>query len=110
MKCPKGKSRNYPSNILTWKYLVFKYKNVRSESEVIKMCLENTVHLLSFPVCQSDTASFSRVADTVSDWSIHPDPKGQPGEGRNATAKTLYDSSFPTEHVSQLKILLSRPQ
>lgn len=74
------------------------------------MCLENTVHLLSFPVCQSDTGSFSRAADTVSDWSIHPDPKGQPGEGRNATAKTLYDASFPTEHVSQLKILLSRPQ
>lgn len=93
---------------LKWKYLVFKHKNIRSESEVIK-CLENAVHL-SFPVCQSDTASFSRVADTVSDWSIHPDPKGQPGEGRNATAQTLYDSSFPTEHVSQLKILLSRPQ
>ncbi|XP_038187341.1 coiled-coil domain-containing protein 73 [Arvicola amphibius] len=48
---------------------------------------------------EPDTASFSRVADTVSDWSIHPDPKGQPGEGKNATAKTLYDSSFPTEHV-----------
>ncbi|XP_075817743.1 coiled-coil domain-containing protein 73 [Microtus pennsylvanicus] len=48
---------------------------------------------------EPDTASFSRVADTVSDWSIHPDPKGQPGEGRNATTKTLYDSSFPTEHV-----------
>lgn len=73
------------------------------------MCLESTAHL-SFPVCQSDTASFSRVADTVSDGSIYPDPKGQPGEGRNATAKTLYDSSFPTEPVSQLKILLSRPQ
>lgn len=94
---------------LTWKYLVFKHKNVRSESEVIKMCLESTVHLLSFPVCQSDTASFNRVADTVSDGSIHPDPKGQLGEGRNATAKTLYDS-FSTEPVSQLKILLSRPQ
>ncbi|XP_051000238.1 coiled-coil domain-containing protein 73 [Acomys russatus] len=45
------------------------------------------------------TASISRVADTVSNWSIHPDPKGQPSEERNATAKTFYDSSFPTEHV-----------
>jgi len=41
--------------------------------------------------------------------SIHPDPRGEPSEERNAIAKTFYDSSFPTEHVSQLKILPSRP-
>ncbi|OBS65773.1 hypothetical protein A6R68_05687, partial [Neotoma lepida] len=47
---------------------------------------------------EPDTTSISRVADTVSNWSIHPGPKGQPSEERNATAKTFYDSPFPTEH------------
>ncbi|XP_034500694.1 coiled-coil domain-containing protein 73 [Ailuropoda melanoleuca] len=51
-----------------------------------------------------DTTSVNRVADTLNNSSIHPDPKGEPSEERNATAKTFYDSSFPTEHVSQLKI------
>uniref|UniRef100_A0A2K6FM26 Coiled-coil domain containing 73 n=1 Tax=Propithecus coquereli TaxID=379532 RepID=A0A2K6FM26_PROCO len=46
-----------------------------------------------------DTTSINRVADTLNNWSIHPDPKGEPSEERNATAKTFYDSSFPTEHV-----------
>ncbi|XP_027627662.1 coiled-coil domain-containing protein 73 [Tupaia chinensis] len=46
-----------------------------------------------------DTTSINRVADTLNNWSIHPDPKGEPSEERNAIAKTLYDSSFPTEHV-----------
>ncbi|XP_021050308.1 coiled-coil domain-containing protein 73 [Mus pahari] len=48
---------------------------------------------------EPDPTSNSRVADTVSNWSIHLDPKGQPSEERNATAQTVYDSSFPTEHV-----------
>lgn len=48
---------------------------------------------------ESDPTSNSRAADTVSNWSIHLDPKGQPREERNATAQTVYDSSFPTEHV-----------
>lgn len=55
-------------------------------------------------LCQPDTTSVNRVADTLNNSSIHPDPKGEPSEERNATAKTFYDSSFPTEHVSQLKI------
>uniref|UniRef100_A0A8C0P451 Coiled-coil domain containing 73 n=1 Tax=Canis lupus familiaris TaxID=9615 RepID=A0A8C0P451_CANLF len=46
-----------------------------------------------------DTTSINRVADTLNNSSIHPDPKGEPSEERNATAKTFYDSSFPTEHV-----------
>ncbi|KAM5184964.1 coiled-coil domain-containing protein 73 [Callospermophilus lateralis] len=46
-----------------------------------------------------DTTTINRVADTLNNWSIHPDPKGEPSEERNATAKTFYDSSFPTEHV-----------
>ncbi|XP_045412965.1 coiled-coil domain-containing protein 73 [Lemur catta] len=46
-----------------------------------------------------DTTSINRVADTLNNWSIHPDPKGEPSEERNAIAKTFYDSSFPTEHV-----------
>ncbi|XP_019594075.2 coiled-coil domain-containing protein 73 [Rhinolophus sinicus] len=56
-----------------------------------------------------DTTSINRVADTLNNSTIHPDPKGEPSEERNAIAKTFYDSSFPTEHVSQLKILPSRP-
>ncbi|XP_028622733.1 coiled-coil domain-containing protein 73 [Grammomys surdaster] len=48
---------------------------------------------------EPDPTSISRVADTVSNWNIHLDPKGQPSEERNATAQTVYDSSFPTEHV-----------
>ncbi|XP_075858165.1 coiled-coil domain-containing protein 73 [Microcebus murinus] len=47
----------------------------------------------------SDPTSINRVADTLNNWSIHPDPKGEPSEERNAIAKTFYDSSFPTEHV-----------
>ncbi|ELW72344.1 Coiled-coil domain-containing protein 73 [Tupaia chinensis] len=47
-----------------------------------------------------DTTSINRVADTLNNWSIHPDPKGEPSEERNAIAKTLYDSSFPTEHFT----------
>ncbi|XP_069927800.1 coiled-coil domain-containing protein 73 isoform X3 [Oryctolagus cuniculus] len=49
---------------------------------------------------EPDTTSMNRVADTLNNWSIHPDPKGGPSEERNAIAKTFYDSSFPTEHVN----------
>nr|XP_055137978.1 coiled-coil domain-containing protein 73 isoform X4 [Symphalangus syndactylus] len=55
-----------------------------------------------------DTASINRVADTLNNWSIHPDPKGEPSEEKNAIAKTFYDSSFPTEHV-KTKPLISTP-
>ncbi|CAH6788159.1 Ccdc73 [Phodopus roborovskii] len=49
---------------------------------------------------EPDTSSISRVADTVSYWGIHSDPKGQStSEERNTTEKTFYDSPFPTEHV-----------
>ncbi|KFQ94206.1 Coiled-coil domain-containing protein 73, partial [Nipponia nippon] len=51
------------------------------------------------------STSFNRAADTLNTSSIHRDPQGDPSEEWNATAKTFYDSSFPTEHVSQLKIL-----
>ncbi|XP_021502038.1 coiled-coil domain-containing protein 73 [Meriones unguiculatus] len=57
------------------------------------LCLDDTRKNI-----EPDSASISRVADTVSNWSIHPDPKGQPSEERNATAKSFYDS-FPSEHV-----------
>ncbi|KAM5222433.1 LOW QUALITY PROTEIN: coiled-coil domain-containing protein 73 [Hipposideros larvatus] len=46
-----------------------------------------------------DTTSINRVADILNNSTIHPDPKGEPSEERNAIAKTFYDSSFPTEHV-----------
>ncbi|NXX46547.1 CCD73 protein, partial [Tricholaema leucomelas] len=45
--------------------------------------------------------SLNRAADTLNTSSIHRDPQGEPSEGWNAPAKTFYDSSFPTEHVSQ---------
>ncbi|KGL99376.1 Coiled-coil domain-containing protein 73, partial [Charadrius vociferus] len=51
------------------------------------------------------STSFNRAADTLNTSSIHRDPQGDPSDEWNAMAKTFYDSSFPTEHVSQLKIL-----
>ncbi|CAM4576354.1 unnamed protein product, partial [Caretta caretta] len=56
------------------------------------------------------STSINRVADTLNTSSIHRGPKRDPSEEWNAIAKTFYDSSFPTEHVSQLKILQSRPR
>ncbi|KAM4666900.1 coiled-coil domain-containing protein 73 [Amazona ochrocephala] len=56
------------------------------------------------------STSFNRAAYTLNTSSIHRAPQGDPGEDWNAIAKTFYDSSFPTEHVSQLKILRTRPQ
>ncbi|KAI4564509.1 hypothetical protein MJT46_010307 [Ovis ammon polii x Ovis aries] len=55
-----------------------------------------------------DTTSINRVADTLNNSSIHPDPRGEPSEERNAIAKTFYASSFPTEHV-KTKPLKSTP-
>ncbi|XP_017833482.3 coiled-coil domain-containing protein 73 isoform X1 [Callithrix jacchus] len=55
-----------------------------------------------------DNTSINRVADTLNNWSIHPDPKGEPSQEKNAIAKTFYDSSFPTEHV-KTKPLKSTP-
>uniref|UniRef100_A0A670HMG7 Coiled-coil domain containing 73 n=1 Tax=Podarcis muralis TaxID=64176 RepID=A0A670HMG7_PODMU len=49
------------------------------------------------------------IADTLNTGSINPGPKRNPSEEWNAIVKTFYDPSFPTEHVSQLKILQSRP-
>ncbi|NXF03083.1 CCD73 protein, partial [Smithornis capensis] len=47
------------------------------------------------------STSFNRAANTLNTSSIHPDPQGDPTEEWNATAKTLYDPSFPTEHVKE---------
>ncbi|XP_066219820.1 coiled-coil domain-containing protein 73 [Saccopteryx leptura] len=46
-----------------------------------------------------DTTGIGRVADTLNNSTVHPDPKGEPSEERNATTETFSDSSFPTEHV-----------
>ncbi|XP_074854640.1 coiled-coil domain-containing protein 73 [Carettochelys insculpta] len=73
------------------------------------LCLANELQLLPFPFCQSDFTSINRVANTLNTSSIHCGPKRDPTEEWNAIAKTFYDSSLPTEHVSQLKILQSRP-
>ncbi|KFQ26956.1 Coiled-coil domain-containing protein 73, partial [Merops nubicus] len=51
------------------------------------------------------STSFNRAVDTLNTPNIHRDPQGDLSEGWNVTAKTFYDSSFPTKHVSQLKIL-----
>ncbi|KFV91340.1 Coiled-coil domain-containing protein 73, partial [Eurypyga helias] len=80
-------------------------------------CTVENAKVISKPECQSlsgivdrreaglGSTSFNRAADTLNTSSIHRDPQGNPSEEWNATAKTFYDSSFPTEHVSQLKIL-----
>ncbi|XP_054246721.1 coiled-coil domain-containing protein 73 [Indicator indicator] len=47
------------------------------------------------------STSLNRAADTLNTSSIHREPQGDPSEGWNATAKTFYDSSFPTEHLKK---------
>lgn len=106
MKAIKDQSKNENRNCY---FLNTKAQNQSKTSSATNECLENKIQLLPFPFCQADTTSIKRVADTLNNSTIHPDPKGEPSEERNATAKTFYDSSFPTEHVSQLKILPSRP-
>ncbi|XP_058402182.1 coiled-coil domain-containing protein 73 [Diceros bicornis minor] len=82
-----------------------------SENKIVSMTLDKNVGVDNVRRdIGTDTTSIDRAADTLNNSSIHPDPKGEPSEERNATAKTFYDSSFPTERVSQLKILPSRPQ
>ncbi|KFZ67513.1 Coiled-coil domain-containing protein 73, partial [Podiceps cristatus] len=80
-------------------------------------CLEENRKVISKTQCQNlsgnvnrgetgiGSTSFNRAADTLNTSSIHQDPQGDPSEEWNAIAKTFYDSSFPTENVSQLKIL-----
>ncbi|XP_036716007.1 coiled-coil domain-containing protein 73 [Balaenoptera musculus] len=57
-----------------------------------------------------DTTSINRVADILNNSSIHPDPRGEPSEERNAIAKTFCDSSFPTEHVKTKPLKSTLPQ
>ncbi|KAM8807397.1 coiled-coil domain-containing protein 73 [Eudromia elegans] len=85
---------------------------IRKEMHLVGLlpCLETKLQLLPFPFCQSGSPSFNRAADTLNICSIHQAPQGDPREEWNAAAKAFYDSSFPTEHVSQLKILQTRPQ
>ncbi|KFV41952.1 Coiled-coil domain-containing protein 73, partial [Tyto alba] len=80
-------------------------------------CLVENTKVISKTQCQNlsenvdrretglGSTSFNRTDDTLNNSSIHRDPQGDPSEEWNAIAKTFYDSSFPTEHVSQLKIL-----
>ncbi|XP_027763809.1 coiled-coil domain-containing protein 73 [Empidonax traillii] len=49
---------------------------------------------------QGSTSS-TRAANTLNTSNIQQDPQGEPSEEWNATAKTFYDSSFPTEHVKE---------
>ncbi|KAG8510763.1 Coiled-coil domain-containing protein 73, partial [Galemys pyrenaicus] len=75
------------------------------------VCPSENTKIISVTLCKTDdvddvgkgtgpdTTSINRLADTLNNSSIHPDPKGEPSDERNAIAKTFYDSSFPTEHV-----------
>uniref|UniRef100_A0A452GFW9 Coiled-coil domain containing 73 n=1 Tax=Gopherus agassizii TaxID=38772 RepID=A0A452GFW9_9SAUR len=81
------------------------------------LCITENKKILSKAQCQNlsinavmketelDSTSINRVADTLNTSSIHRGLKRDPSEEWNAIAKTFYDSSFPSEHVSQLKIL-----
>ncbi|XP_071415152.1 coiled-coil domain-containing protein 73 isoform X2 [Pithys albifrons albifrons] len=76
-------------------------------------CLVENTKVVSKTQCQNlrenvDTGetgqgstSSNRAANTLNASSIHQDPQGDPSEEWNARAKTLYDSSFPTEHVKE---------
>nr|XP_009477551.1 PREDICTED: coiled-coil domain-containing protein 73 [Pelecanus crispus] len=76
-------------------------------------CLVENTKVISKTQCQNfsenvdrretglGSTSFNRAADTLNTSSIHQDPQGDPSEEWNATAKTFYDSSFPTEHVKE---------
>ncbi|NXG10558.1 CCD73 protein, partial [Sakesphorus luctuosus] len=76
-------------------------------------CLVENTKVISKAQCQNlrenvDTGetgqgstSSNRAANTLNTSSIHQDPQGDPSEEWNAIAKTLYDSSFPTEHVKE---------
>ncbi|KFP78655.1 Coiled-coil domain-containing protein 73, partial [Acanthisitta chloris] len=80
-------------------------------------CLVENTKVLSKAQCQNPSenvargetglgsTSSNRAANTLNTSSIQQDSQGDPREEWNATAKAFYDSSFPTEHVSQLKIL-----
>ncbi|XP_051476551.1 coiled-coil domain-containing protein 73 [Apus apus] len=85
-------------------------------------CLVENTEVVSKIQCQNFTenvdrretgvgsTSFNRAADTLNTSSIQPDPQGDPGEEWNATAKTFYDSSFPTEHVKDSFAALQHEQ
>ncbi|XP_036039255.1 coiled-coil domain-containing protein 73 [Onychomys torridus] len=81
--------------------LLLKERPVGPESKVITQVTfcENVGLDDTRKKIEPDPTSISRAADTVSNWCIHLGPTGQPSEERNATAKTFYDSPFPTEHV-----------
>ncbi|NXP56170.1 CCD73 protein, partial [Heliornis fulica] len=76
-------------------------------------CLVENTKVISRTECQNlnedvdrretglGSTSFNRAADTLNTSSIHGDPQGDPTEEWNATAKTFYDSSFPTERVKE---------
>ncbi|NXX78030.1 CCD73 protein, partial [Urocolius indicus] len=92
------------------------WTSVSKESLLLKEklpCLVENKMVTSKTLCQNlsknvdgrETAlgstSFNRAADTLNTSSIHQDPRGDSSEEWNATAKTFYDSSFPTEHVKE---------
>ncbi|NXV75775.1 CCD73 protein, partial [Atlantisia rogersi] len=85
-------------------------------------CLVENTKVISRTQCQNlsenidrretglGSTTFNRAADTLNTSSIHGDPQGDPSEEWNATAKTFYDSSFPTEHEDLLLSLQHEPK
>ncbi|KAM6321715.1 coiled-coil domain-containing protein 73 [Podargus strigoides] len=85
-----------------------------TQTSALKLpCLVENTKIISKTQCQNlsekvdrgetgqGSTSFNRAADTLNTSSIHQVPQGDPSEEWNATAKTFYDSSFPTEHVKE---------
>ncbi|XP_027561152.1 coiled-coil domain-containing protein 73 isoform X2 [Neopelma chrysocephalum] len=90
------------------------WTSASKEPSLLKLpCLVENTKVISKTQCQNlgenvDTGetgqgstSSNRATNTLNTSNIHRDPQGDPSEEWNATAKTFYDSSFPTEHVKE---------
>ncbi|NWQ66565.1 CCD73 protein, partial [Neopipo cinnamomea] len=87
------------------------WTSASKEPSLLKLpCLVENTKVISRTECQNlsenvDTGETgqgsTRAANTLNTSNIHRDPQGDPSEEWNATAKTFYDSSFPTEHVKE---------
>ncbi|XP_026520437.1 coiled-coil domain-containing protein 73-like [Notechis scutatus] len=80
-------------------------KNAQSSRKIDKIINMHSDVSQEIPV----SACSSRNADSLNTGTINPIPKRNPSAEWNAIANSFYDPSFPSEHVSQLKILQNRP-
>ncbi|XP_027591578.2 coiled-coil domain-containing protein 73 isoform X2 [Pipra filicauda] len=90
------------------------WTSASKEPSLLKLpCLVENTKVISKTQCQNlsenvdagetgqGSTSSNRATNTLNTSNIHQDPQGDPSEEWNATAKTFYDSSFPTEHVKE---------